>query len=209
MRISKVIVLVLLVSALALAVASQDVQEFYKTTVINDKISFDEKQDCTISYHNSTENIYGNVSRIRDTYTTCYNAPNQSYYQCVNGTENYQSYEVIGSQTVLKNNTNCGATKSYTISVQRKNDVKKYELDFPSWGACVQNVESDCLVVTCVSLNDGAHKGQFVDCKGGKSCQKFRICENDIKVYYKNSWDQFVDEDPTFYLNKLELKEVG
>lgn len=211
MKISKVLVLVLLVSVLALATASRssDVQEFYKTTYVNDKISFDEKQDCTVSYYNATVNVYNNVSRIRDTYTKCYNAPNQSYYKCANGTETYQSYEVIGSQVVLKNNTNCGRTKSYTISINRKNDAKKFELDFSSWGACVQNIEDECLVVTCVSLYDGAHKGQFTDCKGGKSCQKFRICENEIKVLYKNSWEQFAEEEPTFYLNKLELKEVN
>ena len=63
-------------------------------------------------------------------------------------------------------------------------------------------------MVRWVSLYDGAHKGQFTDCNGGKSCQKFEICDGSIKTFYKNSREGFVADDPSFYLNKLALKEV-
>lgn len=208
MKISKVIVLVILVNAFALAVASQDVQEFYKTTVVNDKISFDEKQDCAIGFSEESVKVFGNVTRTINTYGTCFNAINQSFHQCINGTETYQSYEYLGSQIVLRNTTNC-KTKSYLVSVNKNNDIKKYELDFSSWGPCIQETENNCLAITCVSLTDGAHLGKFTNCKGGKSCQKFVICNNKISVLYKNSREDFVEHDPTFYLKKLNLKEVS
>src|SRR3989338_6870869 len=49
----------------------------------------------------------------------------------------------------------------------------------------------------------------FSDCKGGKSCQKFVICDNSIKTFYKNSREDFVESDPTFFLDKLAIQEVG
>ena len=63
--------------------------------------------------------------------------------------------------------------------------------------------------MTCVSFYDGAHKGKFTNCNGGKSCQKFQFCDDKVKVFYKNSRDDFVEEDPTFYISKLAMNGVG
>ena len=61
MKIKKVLVLALLVvSVLALAVASQISQ-------VTNTISIEAKQDCTLNFHNTTEDVYGYVTRTRDT----------------------------------------------------------------------------------------------------------------------------------------------
>ena len=61
MKIKKVLVLALLVvSVLALPVASQISQ-------VTNTISIEEKQDCTLNFYNTTEDVYGYVTRTRDT----------------------------------------------------------------------------------------------------------------------------------------------
>lgn len=217
MKIKKYLVLsLLIIGLLSIAVASQiseismqNPNEFVssKITQATDKISLEEKQACTISYYNETLHVYGYVPKFRNTYGICFNDANQSSYSCVNGTEQYQSYEVIGYNTVLRNTSNC-KTNSFVISVDKGNSIEKKEVDFSNWGPCIYNVENDCIIVTCVSLYDGAYKGKFFDCNGGKSCQKFSFCEDGIKVLYKNSRNDFVEEDPTFSISKLALKEA-
>ena len=94
MKISKSIVLaILIVSILALAVSSQ---------ISQTSISLQENKECITTYYNATEKVYDYATKTRDTYGTCFNSPNSSYYTCINGTEQYQVYEVIGTQTLLK-----------------------------------------------------------------------------------------------------------
>src|SRR3989344_1613918 len=122
MKISKLIAVILIVVLFALTAASQISQDTPLSNFIQrnfnqitSKISLEEKQDCTINYYNQIENIYGNVTRIRDIYGACFNPANQSNYTCVTGTEFYQNYEVIGIQTAVRNNTDC-RTSSYIVS---------------------------------------------------------------------------------------------
>lgn len=216
MKINKYVVLaILLVSLLTISVGSQIADlspddKFKQTTQltkINDKIGLQEKQDCKIAYYNATEDIYGYIPRTRNVRGQCFNPANQSNYTCITGTEDYQSYEVIGNQIVLRNNTDCKST-SFVISITKGSVTEKKEIDFSDWGACIYSEENGCLVVTCVSHDDGAFNGQFTDCKGGKSCQRFEICDGNIRTFYKNSRKDFVENDPTFYHGKLPLKEV-
>ena len=220
MKINKVLVLaIFLVSALAITVASQISQVA--------SISIEEKQDCTITYYNQTENVYDYVTRERDAYgnckyfsnfTLCLNTsgPNTDCsaqqriynFSCITGKESYQSYEVTDNLIVLKNRTDCH-TNSYLVSVDKGSAIVKKEIDFSSWGACIYNAENNCLIVTCQSIYDGANDGQFHGCKSGTSCQKFIICDDKVQVFYKNSRNDFVAEDPTFHLSKLALKEAG
>lgn len=215
MRINKYLVLaIVLISLLSIAAASQisdtSGAQFYpslKTTKATDKIDFGNLQDCkTISY-NETQDVYGNVTKYG--YTRCLNPSNQSYYDCLNESDTYQSYEVIGRTTIPKTREECVDKNAFQISIKRKNEIINKEIDFSGWGACIHETKDNCLIVTCVSLYDGAHNGKFTNCNGGKSCQRFEICENSIETYYKNSREDFVEYDPTFFLNKLEMAEVA
>ncbi len=201
MKINKMIVLaVFSISLLALIVASQIPQRGI--------INVEEKQDCTTTYSNQTENVYGYITRTRDTYGTCFNEANQSYYACVNGTESYQSYEVTGTQLILRNITDC-RINSFVVSIPKGVVTERKEVDFSSWGVCIQTAENNCVAVICGSQHGGsAVNGVFNGCDGGKSCQKFLFCQDGVKVLYKASRNGFVEQDPTFHLSKLAYKEV-
>lgn len=203
MKINKYLVMaILLISVFAFVASSQVSQE--ATSITTDAI-----QDCNVDYYNSTENVYGNVSRVRPTYGKCFNSLNQSYNSCINGTESYQSYEPIGTATFLRNTSQCN-TKSFVVSLAKGSQVVKKEVDFSRWGVCVQEQEDNCVAILCGTLEGGsARNGIFNGCDGGKSCQKFLFCPAGIKVLYKASRYEFVEDDPTFYLSKLELKGVA
>ena len=88
----------------------------------------------------------------------------------------------------------------------------KKQIDFSDWGPCIYSQENiggnSCLIVTCQSIYDGANDGQFHGCKGGTSCQRFEICDDSIKTFYKNSRESFVEDDPSFHLSKLAIGEA-
>ncbi|HLC60873.1 MAG TPA: hypothetical protein VJJ52_05590 [Candidatus Nanoarchaeia archaeon] len=180
-----------------------------KISVVNEKLSVEEKQDCEITYFNQSEPIYGNVTRIRDVYVPCVDPINLSNSTCVNGTESYQSYEQVGAGIFLRNTTKC-TSGSFVVSVSKNGNTEKKEIDFSSWGVCVQEKENDCIAVLCGNLEGGsARNGIFNGCDGGKSCEKFLFCEDGVKVFYKAARENFVEHDPTFKLDKLAYKEVS
>ena len=199
MKTSKVIVVALFVLLFAFAVTSQ------RAT-----ITAQENQDCTTTYYNSTEPVYGYVTKTRDSIGSCYNPANSSYYPCVNGTETYQNYEVTGYLTVLRNNTVCHQ-KSFVVTTTRALSTERKEIDFSHWGVCVQSGnENGCITILCGSQHGGsAVNGAFNGCDGGKSCKKFLFCEDGIKVFVKGSQPDFVQADPTYHLPALDVKEVG
>ena len=201
MRINKILVLfIFLISLLAITVASQINQ-------LAPNISLEEKETCHIAYNNNTQYIYSSCNYYHN-YTYCSNISGQntgcSLQQKV---KNFSCQ--TGEQIVTNNEKICNPNKEFIITINQNNAIFKKQIDFSDWGACVYNAENNCLIVTCVSNEDGAFQGKFTDCNGGKSCQKFQICDNSIKVFYKNSREGFVADDPTFYLSQLALKEVA
>ena len=104
-------------------------------------------------------------------------------------------------------NSKCKTTV-YIISINKQFTTQKKQIDFSDWGPCIHEESNGCIIVTCVSRYDGAHNGQFTDCRGGKTCQRFEFCQDKVRVLYKNSRDDFVENDPTFFNKKLELREA-
>lgn len=199
MKISKSIILFLLIGLLALAVTSQISQV---TSIIN----VEEQQTCTTSFYDEIQNIYGNCIYYHN-YTSCLNTSGPNTGCSLQQTQKNFTCK-IGQLTFTRNATECKPLNKFLISINKGAIVEKKEIDFSNWGVCVYDTENDCLIVTCQSIYDGANDGQFHGCTGGTSCQKFQICDNKIKVLYKNSRKDFVMEDPTFYLSELALKEV-
>ena len=177
-----------------------------KINQITPTIKLEETETCKTAFYDEVQNIYNNCVYYNN-YTTCLNAsgPNTACSLQQN-TWNFQCK--TGEITFARNLTECTPPNKYIVSIDKGATTEKKEIDFSQWGACIQNTENNCLIVTCVSNEDGAFKGQFTDCKGGKSCQRFEICDNSIKTFYKNSRDNFVENDPSFYLGKLILTEV-
>lgn len=220
MRISKTLVLsLLLIAVLAITVTSQSPQN---------SVSAEEIKTCSTVFYYENQDNYDYVTRTRSTYgnciyyqnyTSCMNnsGPNtdcsintNSYnYNCIIGSEQYQSYEKIGTESVLKNRSECSTSK-FLVSITKDSITEKKEIDFSSWGVCVNSTENGCLAIVCGTQKGGsAVNGVFNGCDGGKSCQKFLFCKDSTQVLYKASRNDFVWEDPTYRLSQLALKEVG
>ena len=169
-------------------------------------ISLENPEDCTIEFYDVTEPVYGTCQRYND-YELCLNTSGPN-------TQCSMKHDIInyscetGQKTITKNNTNCEERKKYTINIDKGASTEKKELDFSEWGACKYEEGNGCLIVTCSPHGDGTYKGKFTNCKSGKSCQRFEICDGSIKVLYKNSRNDFVEHDPSFRRPKLQLKEV-
>lgn len=170
-------------------------------------ISLEEKSDCVTEFYSEIRANYGDCMYYSN-FTTCANnsgpntgcAPQQrvSSFRCK-----------TGETTLQKNRTTCTPKKEFLITINRGGSPVKKRIDYSEWGPCVQEEKDGCLIITCVSYYDGAHNGQFTDCSGGKSCQRFEFCKESVRAYYKNSREDFAERDPTFYLEKLQFKEVG
>lgn len=200
MRVNKSLLLVFIIILLTITVSSQ---------ISQTSISLQENKECITTYYNATEKVYDYVTKTRDSYGTCYNSANSSYYTCLNGTEQYQVYQVIGTQTLLKNKTQC-TPRSYEITLTKGSIKEKKKIDFSNWGVCINSTENDCIAITCGSQHGGsAVNGIFNGCDGGKSCQKFLFCPDGIKALQKAARGEFVGHDPTFHLPQLAYQEVG
>ena len=207
-----VIAIVALLSITALSQANNPIiNTIIKNTQVTPVISLEEKDTCTTAFYDEVQDVYGNCIYYNN-YTICLNTsgPNTDCSLQQN-TWNYQCK--TGENIVTKNTTECRPNKNFVISIDQGTATLKKQIDYSDWGPCVYGQETisgnSCLVVTCVSNDDGAFKGQFTDCKGGKSCQRFEICDDSIKTFYKNSREGFAEDDPSFYLNKLAVQEVG
>lgn len=182
-----------------------------KTAQITPTISLEEKDTCTTTFYDEVKDVIGSCIYYYN-YTFCSNVSGANTgCSLQQTTRNFQCK--TGEITVTKNTTECKPNDEFVISINQGAATLKKQLDYSNWGPCVYSQETinsnSCLVVTCVSLYDGAHNGQFIDCRGGKSCQRFEICDNNIKTTYKNSREDFVTEDPSFHLGKLALGEVA
>jgi hypothetical protein len=203
MKAARLVLLVLaiaVVSFVALSQATESVK--IKSSVVNNDISYDEEQDCVTTTYLAEESVYGNVTKTRDTYGSCYNPLNKSHYPCVNGTEQYAAYELTGSQRVPKSDEKC-TTRSFVVNYYGS----QKEVDFSGWGVCVQSMENDCAAITCGTLEGGsARNGIFNGCDGGKVCKKFLFCDGHSEVLYKAALGSFVRQDPTYRLPELDAK---
>lgn len=202
MKISKLVVLTLfIVSVLALTALSQISQS-------TNTLSIEELKTCSTIFYDDVQPIYGTCTNYYN-YTNCMNnsGPNTD----CSSKQIQQNFTCkTGQLTFTRNTTECKPLNKFIISTNNGVSAEKKEIDFSSWGVCVNSTENGCLAITCGTLQGGsAHNGIFNGCDGGKSCQKFLFCQDGVKVLYKASRDNFVEEDPTFHLSKLALKAVG
>ena len=202
MKINKIIVLViLLISLLAITVASQ-ISQVTSTT------SVEEAKTCNTIFYDEVQPIYGTCINYYN-YTSCLNTSGKNT-DCSLQQKQLNFTCKISEVTINKNSTTCVPLNKFIVSIDKGSVTEKKEVDFSSWGVCVNSTENGCLAITCGTLKGGsARNGIFNGCDGGKACQKFLFCEDGTKVLYKASRNDFVEEDPTFHLNKLAYSEVG
>lgn len=202
-----IIVIAVLLSITALSQLNPIINIKSKISQITPTINLEETETCKTTFYDEVQNIYDNCIYYNN-FTTCLNTsgPNTA---CSLQQNTWTFQCKTGEVTFLRNTTECKPNKEFIISIDQGTAVLKKQIDYSEWGPCIYNAENSCLIVTCVSNDDGAFKGQFTDCRGGKSCQRFEICDNSIKTFYKNSREDFVENDPSFYLPKLPIKEVA
>ncbi len=202
MRINKYLVIAIsLFALLAIFAASQIPQAA-------NGISVEELKDCNTITYDETQPIISDCIDYYN-YTLCLNTSGANT-DCSKQQKQREFRCQTGEIVIQRNNTECKPLNKLVVSVNKGFNVDKKEIDFSSWGVCVQETEDNCLAITCGTLEGGsARNGIFNGCDGGKSCQKFLFCQDGVKVLYKGSGDRFVAEDPTFHLSRLDVKEVG
>jgi len=135
-----------------------------------------------VVYENCTKNI---------TQITCADAPlNQT---CTTETKTVLS-QCITYKDVVTPRQICD-TKSYVIK-------NKYKLNIEGY-ACQPTKINDVVTVICDSQYDGNGDGI---CTSGESCLKYVFTNDKQEVYEKNSIDEYVASDDSFYLNKTTVE---
>jgi len=168
------------------------------TTAIaqTNKISLAEVKDCKTVEWETEEPVYGTCTQ-ETLQTVCTDEPkNESCqqqtlsqeYSCQTGTKTVEHSEEVCEPKAIE------ITKEF-------NDVitEKGRINFKEWGKCSYEKEE----IICDSKFDGNNDGI---CQSGESCIKFVITANGVKRYVKNSRDDFVEEDSSFFLEKLEYE---
>lgn len=99
-----------------------------------------------------------------------------------------------GSQAVEKTIRKCQA-KGYTIS--------KFKLDTEGYVCSVNTANKDSTLVICDSMYDGNGDGI---CMSGESCMKYIISSDSIQSYEKNSKDEYLPSDDSYFLNRVRVE---
>lgn len=141
--------------------------------------------------------VYGNCTRDYPE-RVCQDPPLNTTCQDQIKTHNYRCQ--TGTTTVQKSSLDC-SPKSFEIS--RELNALKQKIEFLDWGMCSQEGEN---VIICDSKFDGNNDGK---CSSGESCMKFVVNLDGIDAYTKNSRDDWVLDDNSFFLGKLQAVEVA
>lgn len=167
-------------------------------TEITDDISLEEVKDCEMLHWTETEPVYGTCENSYDAIvcddeplnTSCYTKEEIYEYECKTGEK-----EVEKSKEVCRD-----AEMKVTLF-----ETEEYSLEYGEWGKCSYTTEDETLVITCDSKYDGNNDGI---CQPGESCMQFRVANDKIQRLEKNSRLDFIEEDNTFFLDKLSMEEV-
>jgi hypothetical protein len=173
---------------------------------VTDTIVLEKKETCTTELYDEVQDVYSTCVYYNN-YTDCLNTSGLNT-ACSPKQDTYSFQCKTGEKTVQKSRTECKPNDEFIISIDKGTVALKKQIDFSDFGPCIYEEENNCLIITCQSKYDGANDGKFHGCKSGTSCQKFEICDNSIKTLYKNSREDYAEEDSSFFLDKLSLKEV-
>ncbi|MBI5133625.1 MAG: hypothetical protein HZA83_02830 [Thaumarchaeota archaeon] len=202
MKMHKLIVLLFLLSGLFTLTATSQISQVTNT------IGVEELQVCTTSSYDEIQPVFGNCIHYHN-YTSCLNTSGANTACSLQQTQRNFTCKT-GQLTITRNTTKCKPLNKFVVSINKGAIAEKKEIDFSSWGVCVNATENGCLAITCGTLQGGsARNGVFNGCDGGKSCQKFLFCQDGINILQKASRNNFVEYDPTYHLPELVIREVG
>jgi len=192
----KALIMIFVLAVLSITVYSVSYSKS-NNVQITDNIGLESVQDCQLVTWTEPEPVYGECSY---TEMACDDEPiNKSCsektitYTCKTGEVQTEKSEEICDNNNLR------------LEVNTAEELKEYKLDYGEWGKCSYEKQGETLVITCDSKYDGNNDGI---CKPGESCTQFKVTKDNIQKLVKNSEYEFKEEDSTFFLEQLDLKEV-
>jgi len=149
------------------------------------------RQDCRNITWEEEEDVYGICSEDylvtlcddEPLNTSCSEVTKQHEYSCYQGQENIQ-----------KTKQECQTT-GYVINNVVDIDTSMY--------SCSTTEEGENIVLLCDSKFDGNGDGI---CTSGESCQKFVVNNNNFEAYEKNSKENFMLEDNSFFIDRASVE---
>jgi len=196
MKIKTGLIIVFVLAAFSIAAYSLS-----KITQITGDISLEEVKDCKTIYWNETKDVYGTCTQPY-TATVCDDEPLNT--SCHTEERYYSDWCKTGTNITEKSREEC-RDMEMQVMIDKLRGTENYKLEYGGWGKCSYTTESETLIITCDSKLDGNNDGI---CKPGESCIQFRITKDSTQRLVKNSRYDWVENDETFFLEKLELEEV-
>jgi hypothetical protein len=147
--------------------------------------------DCNTVYWQEEEKTYGICSDIH-IYNICEDEPFNTTCSQILEPFNYSC--VRDTKVVEKSRQDCTA-KGYIVDEITRLYTQEYE--------CVISEEDGKVVVICDSRIDGNGDGK---CTSGETCMKFVIDGDKVTQYERNSRDDFIESDESFFLDRVPVE---
>ncbi|MBU0757619.1 MAG: hypothetical protein KKF44_06120 [Nanoarchaeota archaeon] len=177
------LILILLAVFITTFAAATIISENLRTTQLSQVKAY---QDCTPVLYDEKQEIFGTCNR--DVTETICNEDNSS---CSDKTTSEKYDCILDTEIITKSKEVCAEPTSYVINDAVKLLTKDY--------VCDSFQEDKSIIIICDSIYDGNGNGE---CTSGESCMKFVVTGKEIKQYEKNSRNDFVTTDLSFFLDK-------
>jgi glutamine cyclotransferase len=193
----------IVISLFVLAVLSIGAYSITKSSLlrVTDDVSLEKIEDCQTIYWSETQPVY-DTCRTYYEGTGCDDEPFNTSCSVRQLSRDYTCQ--TGEEIVEKSKEIC-SEKDMEFTIDKIIEQEKYRLSYGEWGKCSHITEDQTVVVTCDSRYDGNGDGI---CSSGESCMQFRITKDGTQRLMKNSRNDFVESDKTFFLKKLAMVEV-
>lgn len=81
----------------------------------------------------------------------------------------------------------------------------KYNLPLDEY-SCLPTEENGVIIIICDSKKDGNGDGI---CQSGESCMKYEFSDDKMQQYEKNSQEEFLSSDETFFLERITVEVIA
>lgn len=194
-------ILILVFVLAALSIAAYSLSNTKKITQITEDITLEEIEDCETIHWDETEAVFGDCIKYYNA-TICDDEPlNTSCYI----EEQSYNYTCKTGENIIENSEEKCRDTEIKVAVDTLLGTKDYTLEYGEWGKCSYEDEQETLVITCDSKYDGNNDGI---CTSGESCMQFRITKDKVYTSMKNSRDDFIGYDKSFFLDELRMEGV-
>lgn len=191
----------LLIMFVVLGAISVAAYTYSKAIQVTDDISLEDIKDCKTVYWDETQDIYGTCTH-KYTEIVCDDPPLNT--SCHEEERIYEYSCKTGTKKVQKSKEVC-RDKEIQLTIDELTKTETYKLEYGEWGKCSYETEGQTLIITCDSKYDGDNNGI---CKPGESCIQFRVTKDGIQRFEKNSRYDWVEDDDTFFLDRLNVEVV-